>query len=329
MDVFGFARALAEGRVAPVYLFVGPEALLIREALDQLTRTILPDPGLSDLNRQLFRGGDDSAEVIVEALGGLPFLAERRLVIVRNVEKLPAKDADRLAEYIKRPNPSSCLALVAETADMRRPLFRAVPESALVEARPLGARTLPVWLRQRARAAGAELTPEAATLLVELAGEETAVLAGELEKAMLYAGEGPVGVEEVRAVLGVERIRSIFELTNALVRRDVGAAVSMVGKLLTVGEEPLGLLGMVTRELRFIWQVKRWTEDGKSAEEIARLARRPAAVMEATLARAQATPAGELRRGLHRCWQVEARLKSGTPSPRMELERLLYEVCRS
>lgn len=328
MDVFGFSRALAEGRVAPVYLVVGPETLLIDEALDQLTRHLLPDAGIRDLNRQIFRGDDDSVEAIVEALGGLPLLADRRLVIVRNVEKLPAKDGDRLAAYIKNPNPSSCLALVAETMDMRRSFFRALPETALVEARPLGLRALPAWLRQRAHAAGAELTPEAATLLVELAGEETAVLSGELEKAILYSGADRVDVEAVRAVLGVERTRSIFELTNALIRRDVPAAVSMVAKLLATGEEPLGLLGMITRELRLIWQVKRWIAAGKRSEEIARLTRRPSTVMEATLSRAEATPAVELRRGLYRCWKAEARLKSGTPSPRMELERLVFELCR-
>ncbi len=163
---------------------------------------------------------------------------------------------------------------------------------------------------------------------MELAGEEATILAGELEKAILYSGGGPVGVDDVRAVLGVERIRSIFELTNGLLRRDVAAALGVVGKLLAEGEEPLGLLGMVTRELRFIWQVKRWTAAGKRQDEIARLTRRPATVLEDALARAAATPASELRRGLERCWEVEGRLKSGTPSPRGELEMLLYELCR-
>ncbi len=328
MDVFSFLRAVDQGRVGPVCLFVGPEALLIDEALSHLTARLLPDPGLRDLNRHLFHGGDDSAESILEAARGLPLLAERRLVIVRDAERILPKEGERLAEYVKSPSVSTCLALVADSIDARRALFRAIPQAAIVEARPLGARALPAWLRQRAKEAGVELTPEAANLLVELAGEEAMMLAGELEKAILYAGSGRVGVDEIRAVLGVERSRSIFELTNGLLRRDVAAALGVVGKLLAEGEEPLGLLGMVTRELRFIWQVKRWTAAGKRQDEIARLARRPAAVLEGALARAEATPATELRRGLERCWEVEGRLKSGTPSPQGELEMLLYELCR-
>jgi len=328
VDVFSFLRALEQGRVAPVYLFVGPETLLIDEALSHLTTCLLPDPSLRDPNRQLFRGADDTAEPILEAVRGLPFLSARRLVIVRDAEKLPAKEGDRLAEYVRSPNPSTCLVFVAETADSRRALFRAIPDAGVVEARPLGTRALPVWLRHRAKEGGVDLAPEAATLLVELAGEEAAILAGELEKAILYAGGGRVGVEEVRAVLGVERVHSIFELTNGLVRRDITVAVGVVEKLLAAGEEPLGVLAMVAREIRFLWQVKLWTSAGKRQDEIARAARRPASVLESALARAETTSPAELRRGLQRCWDVERRLKSGTPSPREELELLLFDLCR-
>jgi len=153
-------------------------------------------------------------------------------------------------------------------------------------------------------------------------------LVGELEKATLWAGAagGQVGVDEVKAVVGEHRLRSVFELTRALERRALGPALAVLEALLDSGEEPLGLLGMLTREVRLTWLAKEWLKKGKSAEEIARLLRRPPQVVDAFLARAEACATTTLQRQLSRCWEVERRLKAGG-LPRSELTALLAHLC--
>ncbi|MBI4560469.1 MAG: hypothetical protein HY724_00365, partial [Candidatus Rokubacteria bacterium] len=92
------------------------------------------------------------------------------------------------------------------------------------------------------------------------------------------------------------------------------------------GEEPLGLLGMLTREVRLTWLAKEWLKNGKSPEEIARLLHRPLPAVEAFLARAESCSGAALSRHLSRCWEVERRLKAGGVA-RPELTALLADLC--
>ena len=170
---------------------------------------------------------------------------------------------------------------------------------------------------------------EARSLLIDCVGEDLTTLANELEKVFLSLEPGTkrVTAGDVRAVVGEHRSRSIFDLTRAMERRDLGQGLSLLDRLLAAGEEPLGLLGMLTRELRSLWQAKEWRRQGKSVDEIARLLRRPARVVEGVLGRATATGSETLSRGLERCWEVERSLKSGG-DPKAEMTMLFVDLCR-
>jgi DNA polymerase-3 subunit delta len=222
------------------------------------------------------------------------------------------------------------LFLASELLPATHWLVKAVPAVAVVPVRPLPARELPGWLQQRAAAHACSLSEEAAQLLVQSVGEDLTTLVAELEKASLWAvsAGGRVGVEEVEAVVGQHRLRSVFELTTAVARRTLGQALGILEALLEAGEEPLGLLGMLTREVRLTWSAKAWLKNGKSPEEIARLVRLPLSAVETVLARAESCSWASLTRQLSRCWEVERRLKAGGFA-RSELTLLLADLCRA
>jgi len=326
-----FLKAVDRGAVPPISLLHGTEPFLLEDALSRLTRVCCPDPALVSLNRECFDARETGAETIVRSALTLPCLAPARLVAVRESQALDARDSRALDQYVKNPNPSTRLVFLASGAlPSTHWLLNLVPPAAVVSVRPPTGRELPEWLRRRATAHGFSLTEEAAQLLVQTVGEDLGALVGELEKAALWAGTegGPVGVNEVKAVAGEHRLRSVFELTRALERRALGPALVVLEALLDSGEEPLGVLGMVTREVRLTWLAKEWLKKGRSAEEIARLLRRPAPAVETFLSRAEACSIAALRRQLSRCWEVERRLKAGG-LPRPELTALLAELCEA
>lgn len=329
MDWTEFSKEVDRGVVPPICLLHGPEPLLLSDALAQLTRVCCPDPTLLALNRECFDARETGTEAIVRSALTLPVLAPFRLVAVKESQALLAKGSRPLEEYARAPNASTCLLFLAgEALPATHWLLKLIPPGAVVAVRPPTGRGLPGWLRLRAAASRLSLSEEAAQLLVQWVGEDLTRLVGELEKASLWAGadRDSVGVDEVKAVVGEHRLRSVFDLTRAVERRALGPALAMLEALLDGGEEPLGLLGMLTREVRLTWLTKEWLKNGRSPEEIARLLHRPLPAVEAFLARAESCSGAALSRQLSRCWEVERRLKAGGVA-RPELTALLADLC--
>jgi len=329
VDYAGLLRAAEAGRTPPVLLVHGAEPVLLEDVVAVVTRALFPDPADAALSREVVDAREAGAESLVRSALTLPFLGGRRLVIARGVESLAAKAGEPLAAYVAAPNPTSVLLLLAGVEmSAGHWLLRAVPAGAVVPLpKPVG-RALVTWLRTRAGAEGYELSEDAAALLVELVGDDLTALAGEVTKAALAGGPDNrrVTPHEVRAVVGAHRLRHIFDLTRAVAERDVGMAQSVLGALLTAGEEPLAVLGMLAREARSVWQAREWLREGRREDEVARLLRRPPAVAAALVTLARALRDGAAARRLVRCWEVERRLKLGGAA-RPELALLIADLC--
>jgi DNA polymerase III subunit delta len=331
VDLAGFVKAADAGKAPPVTLLHGAEPFLLDDAVGRLGRAMFSGQSELSLVREVLDARAAGADGIVQSALILPWLGDRRLVVARGVEGLPAKSGESLAAYVKAPNPSTVLVLLAETLlEPSHWLLRAVPAAAVVAAPTLTGRALAGWLRGHAQASGYALDEEAAGLLVELSGDDLTQLVGEVEKAALAGGpeNRRVTAAEVRAVVGEHRLRHVFDLTRALIARDTAAALTLLEALLNSGEEPLAVLGMLSREARAIWQAAWALGAGRAPEEIARSLRRPPAAATALLERAKTLSPGTAARQLARCWEVERRLKLGGAA-RPELSLLVADLCRA
>ena len=329
MDYASFLKAADSGQVPPVVLLHGSEPLLIEDAVARVTRGLFP--GVSDLSlsREIFEAKDAGAERIVQAALMLPWTSGRRLVVVKGADAASAKQSEPLAAYLQAPNPSTVLLLLAAPSlTASHWLMTLVPRTAIVPIVAPAAGQLTAWVRTRAKAEGFELAADAASLLVELCGDDLSQLRGEVEKAALAGGPDNrmVSVAEVRAVVGEHRLRHIFDLTDALARRDIGAAFAFCEALLNAGEEPLAVLAMLAREVRAAWQAAEALCMGRREDEISRGLRRPPAAAAALVARARALRPGEGGRLLTRCRDTERRLKLGGAA-RPELSLLIADLC--
>jgi DNA polymerase-3 subunit delta len=330
MDASTFLKGLGHGEVSRVLVFHGSEPFLLNDALKRFTASLLPDPSAAALNRELLEANEVTPETIVHSCDTAPFLSQWRLVVVRGAQTLSAKAREPIEAYVRSPNPTTCLVFVS---DELRPathwLLKLLPASSVVEARGLLGAGLVSWLRSYVKANGFEAQEDALALLVESVGEDLTTLVSELEKLFLSVPPGTKHLTPaaVHALVGEQRTRSIFELTRAMECRDLPQGLTVLDRLLASGEEPLGVLGMLARELRLLWQTKEWLRQGKAVEEIARLLRRPVRVVEGVLGRAEATSVQTLSRGLERCWEVEQALKSGGQS-RTEMTLLFVDLCR-
>lgn len=333
MDYATLLRSAEHGQPPPLTLLHGHDGQLLDDALTAIGRGLFTDASQAVFDREVMDGREVTADAIVRSAATLPVLARRRLVVVRHCQALGAKGAETLAPYCANPNPDACLLLLADellvaTRDRKEHwLLATVPASAIVSLAPRQGRALEEWLRQRAAAEGVEVGDEAARLLVEWVGDDSAALLGEARKAALAGGPDnrTAGVKEVTAVVGERRLHGVFDLTRAVERRQVGAALRTLDALL-VDEEPMRVVALLTSEVRTAWTIREWLRRGQTVEQIARTLRRPPGVIQGHAAAATATSGEAVAGKLRRCWDVERRLKSGGDA-RAELTALVAELC--
>ncbi|CAN5516719.1 hypothetical protein BH09GEM1_BH09GEM1_42660 [soil metagenome] len=233
--------ALKKREFDPVYYFHGDDDFLkdlrVRElvdaAVDALTR---------DFNLEQRRGAEVDAETLDSLLSTPPMLAERRVVVLREPEKLK-KDARKLLDaYLARPARDTVLLLVSPSGVK---MERSIDERATtVEFPPLIGDRVPKWVVYQAETVlGRTITPQAISLLVEAVGSDLQQLARELEKLASYATD-TIDEAAVAAVVGVRRGESLGDLLDAVAARDAGTAMRLIGGVLQQPKMNVVLLGM-------------------------------------------------------------------------------------
>jgi DNA polymerase-3 subunit delta len=230
-DAF-FRSVTKGGGPAPAYYFHGPEDLLKDEALRAILDRAL-DPSLRDFNLDQRSAGRIDGDELYALCTTLPMMAERRVVVLREVEALKRKPKVRAAllEYLGRPAPDTVLVLVqgANEESEDKDIARAAVAVACV---PLTEDRVLKWLDRRAKGLGVELKDDAARHLARAVGGELASLAAELDKlAALPAGE-PFTVERVGDLVGVRHGETVFDWRDAVLESRVGPAVRLLGPLL-------------------------------------------------------------------------------------------------
>jgi DNA polymerase-3 subunit delta len=209
----------------PVYVLHGDDEFRKDAAVRDLVDAAV-DPATRDFNLETRRGGELAPETLDALLSTPPMLAERRVVVVRDVDKLK-KDARAVLErYLARPANDLMLLLVAPAGGK---LDKGLTlRATTVEFEPLTGDRLPRWVTYHAEHALARaITPEATALLIEAVGPDLTQLALELEKLASYASD-TIDERAVSAVVGVRRGESLGDLLDAVAARDAATALALL-----------------------------------------------------------------------------------------------------
>ena len=121
-----FRRALDNSPLKPVYLFTGAEVFLKEEGVQVLLDKAL-SPEERSLNLEsLYAGSDVSGRDLVERAQTLPFMGEKRVIIVRQAEKWKAQDLAALLGYLQDPAPTTLLILSSQEERLTQASWRQV-----------------------------------------------------------------------------------------------------------------------------------------------------------------------------------------------------------
>ncbi len=251
-----------------VHLVKGSDPILRSDAADALVRELLAgeDAGLAVEEHTIpgkatpgggeteGSGADARAAVVHAVLNGvstLPFMTERRVVVVREVGNLLKDDAAPLIAYFEDPTPTTELVLVAGGGTIAKSLDEAVKKHGTVHA-PASEKAIDVLAREL-DAAGVQLRGAAAQELVAHVGGDAGLVPSIVETLAAAHGTGAeLDVDDVTPYLGSEGSIPTWDLTNAVEKGDIPTALEVLRRLLTVTTpsqpkpmHPLQVLGML------------------------------------------------------------------------------------
>jgi len=256
-------KSVAAGNVIAV---LGTDDLRVKEAALKLSREMAPED-TSGFGPDIIEGVAESAEHCaqivrrtMDALQTLPFFGGGKLVWLKNANFLADNQVGKtiaaqegleaILDYVETQLPPEVKFLVSASAvDKRRAAYKKLTKLADVRVFDKPDTSKSGWedevipqVERRARELGASFDNEALETLVHLAGEDTRQLDSEVEKLSLYTEGRRITAADVRLMVPLNRAGVIFELGNAIGKRDLRRALELVRTLIYQGQNAIGIL---------------------------------------------------------------------------------------
>jgi DNA polymerase III subunit delta len=326
-----FRRSIKEGHAEPLYLFAGDEQYLQERALRLLSKTV--DEAGRVFNVSVFSIGDGSAGgrvtawTAIETANQLPMMSARRVVVVRDFDKIKDDETELVLGYLKKPSPTSTVVFQAVSLDQRRKLTSALMKTCTVVAfERLNEQQASRWAEEFLKRRGCRIEPNALGHLIGLVGTRLNRLSNELEKLATYAGGGFINNAVVEELVPRAREHTSWELWDAIIERNRSRAIKVMERLLEDGGEPLVILGALAGLYRRMLSAKELMTRRAPTEEVNKATGRYGRNAEVFNARVLRTPREEIAHGLRRIAEVDNAIKNSEATPRLQMQYLIAEL---
>ena len=220
------------GHNSVIYLLHGQDTYSLRGFLNTL-REAVGMVDVRDANTTTLSASEADPATFAAMCQAMPFLAERRLVIIEGLLASLAGEGrggrgrgggqravewgERIATLRDAMPPTTDLIFVEGQLRPNHPLLRDL--SAVAEVRefaPLNSNDLRGWVQTRVMACGGSMTTQAVQLLVDLVGPDLWALSTEVEKLTLYATGRAVTVEDVEELVVSAREVTVFVMVDGV-----------------------------------------------------------------------------------------------------------------
>lgn len=271
-----------------LYLLRGDDDARIKGVLADFVKG-LGDPSTADLNTSRLNGETLGFEMLQADALTIPFLADRRLIIVENARTLLGKagkeNAERYLALFENLTESTALVFVVDDQLGKKRGARSWEnqksyewlskwiennrnKAVMVDCLLPAEEDMPAWIMRKAKELGGAFRPDAAHLLASYIGNNTLQAGQEIEKILTYAGKGAiVEPDQVSLLTAHEQEGNIFAFTDALGERNALKAMQEF-ELLVEKSEVIELSGMIHRQFRLLIQAREIIDEGGTVQQI-------------------------------------------------------------
>ncbi|MDP9072666.1 MAG: hypothetical protein M3N98_00590, partial [Actinomycetota bacterium] len=236
------------GTGGAAWLIDGDDPILVGNEVRRLVAELAGDS--AGLSVEDFWGDDVDLDAVTGACVTPPFLADRRVVVLRDAGRFTTEELAPVLAYLDNPMPTTALVIGAGGGRLAAKLVAAVRKVGHVVGTSPG-RDSRAWVEAQLRQAPLRFDAGARAMVTEHLGEDLGRLPALVDALVAAYGEGQaIGTDELRPYLGQAGSVAPWELTDAIDRGDAEAALRALHRLLEAGERhPLVVLSILHRHV--------------------------------------------------------------------------------
>ena len=328
MDRKDFSRALSQHSLPQVLLFEGEEEHLKQEALAELRHAVLPE-GMETLNETILE--DPSVDRLIADVETQPFMADKRLIIVRDYPALTGRsEADeKLISYLSSvPETSLLLFYCTGKPDGRKKLYNAVKKlSGIVTFSPLRGTELTRFVVSSFQEAGKECDDRTAEYLIFTVGSDAGLLRNEIQKlASCSTDRSSILAEDVTVLATPSTECTVFQMIDAVVTGQKSRAFMLLRNQLLSGTDRMSILSMLLRQYRLLQHIKIMQYEKKNSDFIRSALGVPPFAVDQYIRQASGYTGGQVKSAVRICFETEYALKSGRMSQDGAVETVVLKL---
>ena len=252
-----------------VFLFYGQDTYSSSQKLKFWKNEFIKKYGENSLEQ--IEGKELNSQEFSTNIESMPFLSEKRMIIIKNFLNQGKEENQKLvAKNLNSSSDSNVIIFYEETTpDKRTTLYKTLSKIAKIELFPeLSSLEINNWIIKRAKEQNINIDFRNANYLSQNCGPNLWILASELEKLKLYAGEQTVNKEMIDEICTASLTASIFKLTDSIAQKDSKSSLKTFKILAESGEDPIKTFFMIVRHFRILIQIHEMVSKGENSGTI-------------------------------------------------------------
>lgn len=329
---------IKKGKLENCYIFCGIDENLIKESIQLIINHAVAEDFL-ELNSVKFDGNKVSVQEIQNACETLPFLSAKKVVTVyRAVFLSDREDRENKKKFEEIKNyidnlPSHCVLIMYYVFedDREKPsnnikkLEKKVP---IIKADKLKGEKLYKKVRDIFESRGKDIGKIELRFLCDNVDHNMDIINNEINKLISYTEGREITKEDIVDMFPQKSDNDVFDLVDFVSQKRPEKAIDIMNELLHRGENPLGILSMLQRQFKLLFNIKYGMEEGKSKDVLAKELRLHPFIIEKLMVQSKKFTRDQIKKCLQLCLDTERTLKSSSFEKKTELELLMINTVR-
>ncbi|MEQ6099985.1 DNA polymerase III subunit delta [Staphylococcus saccharolyticus] len=291
-----------------------------------------------DFNYVKFNMYETELTPIIEEILTLPFFSDKKAIVVKNayvftgekVSKDPNHNPDQFIEFIEKYDGDNLIVFEVyhNKLDERKKLTKTLKKnSQFKKIEQMSEEEIKKWIQQKLHENFKDIKRDAIDLFVELTGINFNIVLQELDKLILFIGDRSIiNKADVNLIINRSLEQNVFLLTEYIQKGEKEQAIKLVNDLITMKEEPIKLLALITSNYRLYYQSKILSQKGYSGQQIAKTVNAHPYRVKLALNQARHYELDSLLNIINSCAETDYKLKSSYMDKQLILDLFILEL---
>tara|TARA_Y100000590_G_scaffold463544_1_gene630567 strand:+ start:265 stop:1257 length:993 start_codon:yes stop_codon:yes gene_type:complete len=250
-------RNIQSNKIDPIYALSGNELFLQDFFIDMLKKYFLDDLSQSII----YSIGDDKEDAFLSELSSISLFDDKKVIVVRQIQKLSKKGREELVEYLVSPNIGLCIILILDKYDEKSSIQKYLKSNfLLIDVRVPFSNKIKEWVSYIIKQRKYKVTSGTIDDLISIYGDSISHMVNEIDKLALMNESGNVVNSQKLELSDSEREFPVWQLLDSLGEKDLKKSLIVSHSLLQSG---VSLIQIVINITNLFMQLL-WNEMGRS-----------------------------------------------------------------